>query len=90
MSHRNKLTDLVQSIKTGKGHQWITAIILILNNGKFHGVYRAGYSGILGIFMALNVLCKQYNITQGEVTLGCDGILVLQSIIVFFWNRSSS
>ena len=55
----------------------MTAIVTIPIGDKTHGVYRVECSGILGILTALNILYKQYSITQGAVSLGCVGLFAL-------------
>ena len=57
--------------------QWVTAIISMSSNDKSHGGYRAEYSGMIWILTALNILWKRYSITQGLISLGCDGLSVL-------------
>ena len=78
------------TIKLETGDQWMTAIMPIPSNDKIYGVYRTKYIGILGILTALNILCKQYSITQGVITLGCDELLALQSITIKTKERYSS
>ena len=59
----------------------MSAIIPILSNDKTYGAYRAECSDILGILIALSILWKQYSITQGAITLGCDRLSAIQSIM---------
>ena len=61
----------------------------IPSNDRTYGAYRAECSGILGILTALNILCKHYSITQGAITLGCDGLSALQSIVLKTKERYS-
>ena len=78
------------TIELDTGEQWITVIVQSPSNDKFHGVYRAEYRKILGILTSLDILYRQYNITQWEVTLGCDGLSALQNVMFKSKDRYTS
>ena len=68
---------IVFTLKVGKDDQRMTVIIPVTSDDRSHRAYISCYSGIQGISTILNILCKQYSITQGSVTLGHDGLSTL-------------
>jgi len=44
-----------------------------------HSSYRSKLAGIFAVIKVVNKLCGYHNITEGGITLGCDGLLALQS-----------
>ena len=36
--------------------------------------YRSEITGLVGAVRHMNLLCRQYNVTAGNIELGCDGL----------------
>eukprot|EP00957_Ditylum_brightwellii_P068969 5234216-Ditylum_brightwellii.AAC.1 len=56
------------------GKERIYATTLVPGQTNKHDVYRAELSGIYMMTQVVNSLCKLHNITEGKITLACDGL----------------
>ena len=66
---------------------WMVVILEMLSDKPTHETYWAECNGIFGILIVLDILCNQCNVTQGSITLGCDGLSAWQSVMLEIKDR---
>ena len=53
---------------------------VVPGGGKSQSAYRSELAGLYGMATMIRMLCKLYQITEGEVELACDGLEALRHV----------
>ena len=64
---------------------FITGSNITPGDGQYQSAYRSELSGLYGIVVAVEVLCRVFNITDGSITVACDGESALD--YAFDWDN---
>ena len=60
----------------------VRAVNVIPGRREDQSSYRSEIGGIFGIVVYVGLVCKVFKITQGKITVGCDGIEALKSVFL--------
>jgi hypothetical protein len=61
------------------GDQYISGQVICPGDGTDHSSYRSELTGIYVILAITNQLCEYYDIQEGAIEIGCDGLSALQT-----------
>eukprot|EP00957_Ditylum_brightwellii_P170124 12949595-Ditylum_brightwellii.AAC.1 len=71
------------------GKERIYATALVPGQTNNHDAHRAELSGIYMVTQVVNSLCKLHNITEGKITLACDGLEAIRKSMLVNTSFSS-
>jgi hypothetical protein len=79
-SYKDQFGTSAMIIEAENSSHNIIAVNVVPGNAEDQGSFRSELSGIFGLVIMVNVICKVHNITYGAIECGCDGQVVLNKL----------